>query len=225
MGDGKLKDQEATRIIIADDHPIVVEGLELYLGTVPWIEIVGTAYNLGAAVQLVLDLSPDVLLSDLHLPGMSWESAVRRLTEEAPSTDIIILTADRDDENLQQAISLGVKGFLCKDIGLKRIPEAIKTVLSDQVILDRAMLKDALRAVEERSEQVSFRFAKTFNLTNQELRVLLMMVEGRTNRSIAKEYSISPNTVKTHASRIYGKLGVSDRTQAAIFAVRMGILG
>lgn len=219
-----LENQEVTRIVIADDHPVVVEGLELFLNSVPWIDVVGTAYSLDVAVQMVLDLSPDVLLSDLHFPGMKWKSAVTQLAEEAPATAIIILTADRDDENLQQAIGIGVKGFLCKDIGLKRIPEAIRTVLSDQVILDRVMLMDALKAVEERSEEISSRFAKTYNLTHQELRVLYMMVEGKTNRSIAKEYSISPNTVKTHASRIFGKLGVADRTQAAIIALREGLV-
>lgn len=194
------------------------------MGGIPWLDVVGTAYSLDVAVQLVLDLSPDVLLSDLHFPGGEWKQALRRLAKDAPSTSVIVLTADRDVDNLQKAVGFGVKGFLCKDIGLKRIPGAIRTVLSNQGILDRAMLITALESAEAEAEATYSRFASRYHLTDQELRVLLMLAQGHTNRSIAKAFSISPNTVKTHVSRIFGKIGVSDRTQAAIFAMKEGIV-
>jgi len=146
------------------------------------------------------------------------------LQKQVPSTAIIVLTADRDTANLINAVGVGVRGFLAKDISLTRIPEAIRAVHYEHMVLDRAMLKDVFQKSLIEYENNLRRAARNYSLTDQELRVLLLLAEGQSNRSIANAFSISPNTVKTHVSHIFQKIGVSDRTQAAIWAVHAGLV-
>ncbi|MGA9192882.1 MAG: response regulator transcription factor [Anaerolineales bacterium] len=212
------------RIVVADDHPVVMEGLKLYLNPIPWLDIVGTALDLESAAQMVLDLRPDVFVCDLHFPGESALPTLHALQKQVPSTAIIVLTADRDTANLINAVGVGVRGFLAKDISLTRIPEAIRAVHDEHMVLDRAMLKDVFQKSLVEYENNLRRAARNYSLTDQELRVLLLLAEGQSNRSIANAFSISPNTVKTHVSHIFQKIGVSDRTQAAIWAVHAGLV-
>jgi DNA-binding NarL/FixJ family response regulator len=219
-----MTDERKVRLVLADDHPVVMEGLQIYLSSVPWIDVVGSALDIESAAQLVLQMSPDVFLCDFHFPGRDALPTLQALKEQAPSTMIIVLTADRDTANLLNAVGAGVRGFLIKDVGLTRIPEAIRAALGDQMVLDRAMLKIVLEESTTKSTRNSERAVNEFSLTTQEVRVLLMLAEGRSNRSIAKAFSISPNTVKTHVAHIFEKIGVTDRTQAAIWAMRAGLV-
>ena len=219
-----MKDRQRSdkiRVLIADDHAVLVEGLALYLSSSAQIEVVGTTVSGRRALELTRELEPDVLLLDVMIPDLNGLEVLSILRAEGVSTRVIILTSYRNVEYLSQAIALGAAGFLSKEVGLSKIPQAIRATLDGEAIVDKDLLRKAL---EESNKQLpDTRSAATTyesDLTERESRVLELLADGLTNDDIAERLSISRNTVKTHVSRVYEKLGVSDRTQAAIWAIR-----
>jgi DNA-binding NarL/FixJ family response regulator len=213
-----------TRVLIADDHGIIVEGLRLYLQR-DGIEVVGVAQTGRQTIELVQALKPDVVLLDIRMPDMDGLQALAAIKNGGYQTAVIILTGFVRIEYLTRAITLGAAGFLSKDVDPERIPHAIKVVSSGDSIIDREVLQEAIREFYFVTESEPQEPVPTVQpLTKQELRVLRFIGEGLNNESIAQMLSVSRNTVKAHVSSILSKLGLSDRTQAAIWAVRRGLV-
>jgi len=216
--------KDKTKVLIADDHGIIVEGLRLYLQRNN-IDILGVAHTGRETIELVQVLKPEVVLLDIRMPDMDGLQALAALKDQGHPAAVIILTGFVRMEYLTRAITLGAAGFLSKDVDPERIPHAISAVSSGNSIIDREVLQDAIQEFNfatgsERSELTS----TIQPLTKQELRVLKFIGEGLNNESIAQKLTVSRNTVKAHVSSILSKLGVSDRTQAAIWAVRRGLV-
>ena len=210
--------------MIADDHGIIVEGLRLYLQRNN-IDILGVAHTGRETIELVQVLKPEVVLLDIRMPDMDGLQALAALKDQGHPAAVIILTGFVRMEYLTRAITLGAAGFLSKDVDPERIPHAISAVSSGNSIIDREVLQDAIQEFNfatgsERSELTS----TIQPLTKQELRVLKFIGEGLNNESIAQKLTVSRNTVKAHVRSILSKLRVSDRTQAAIWAVRRGLV-
>ena len=216
--------KKKTRVLIADDHGIIVEGLRLYLQR-DGIDVVGVAQTGRQAIELVQALRPDVVLLDIRMPDMDGLQALAAIKAGGFPTSVIILTGFVRIEYLTRAITLGASGFLSKDVDPERIPQAIRVVSSGDSIIDRDVLQEAIREFYFVTGSDSKQPATTLQpLTDQELRVLRFIGEGLNNESIAQMLSVSRNTVKAHVSSILSKLGLSDRTQAAIWAVRHGLV-
>ncbi len=216
--------KDKTSVVIADDHGIIVEGLRLYLQR-GGIDVFGVAHTGRETIELVQVLKPDVVLLDIRMPDMDGLQALAAIKDGRYPTAVIILTGFVRIEYLTRAITLGAAGFLSKDVDPERIPHAIEVVSSGDSIIDREVLQEALQefnfaTVSEQPEPISTIQA----LTKQELRVLKFIGEGLNNESMAQMLTISRNTVKAHVSSIFSKLGFSDRTQAAIWAVRRGLV-
>ena len=213
-----------TTVLIADDHGIIVQGLRLYLQR-DGIDVLGVAKTGRQTIELVQALKPDVVLLDIRMPDMDGLQALSAIKDNGFKTAVIILTGFVRIEYMTRAITLGAAGFLSKDVDPERIPHAIRGVSSGDSIIDREVLQEAIREFyfvtgSEQSEPAS----TIQPLTKQELRVLKFIGEGLNNESIAQMLSVSRNTIKAHVSSILSKLGLSNRTQAAIWAVRRGLV-
>ncbi len=213
-----------TTVLIADDHGIIVQGLRLYLQR-DGIDVLGVAKTGRQTIELVQALKPDVVLLDIRMPDMDGLQALSAIKDNGFKTAVIILTGFVRIEYLTRAITLGAAGFLSKDVDPERIPHAIRVVSSGDSIIDREVLQEAIREFYFVTESHPQEPALAMNpLTKQELRVLKFIGEGLNNESIAQMLSVSRNTIKAHVSSILSKLGLSNRTQAAIWAVRRGLV-
>lgn len=216
--------KDKTSVLIADDHGVIVEGLRLYLQR-EGFDVVGVAATGRQTVELVQALKPDVVLLDIRMPDMDGLEALAAIKAGGFRTSVIILTGFVRIEYLTRAITLGAAGFLSKEVDPERIPHAIRVVTSGDSIIDRDVLQEAIQEFYfATGAGAQDRATTTHSLTNQELRVLRFIAEGLNNESIAQMLSVSRNTVKAHVSSILSKLGLSDRTQAAIWAVRRGLV-
>ena len=200
------------RVVVADDHAVVRQGLRTFLDLQEDIEVVGEAADGAEALEAVERLSPDVVLIDLVMPGVDGIEAIRELRERAPSVRAIVLSSFIDDEKLFPAVRAGAAGYLLKDVQPQELVEAIRTVHAGGALLHPRV---ASRLLEELA---------TDPLTPREREVLSLLGRGMANKVIARELSLSEKTVKAHVSSILAKLGVTDRTQAALYAVRAGLV-
>ncbi len=207
------------RIVIADDHAVVREGLRAFLGLQDDLEVVAEASDGAEAADAVERLRPDVALVDLVMPGVDGLGAIERIRERAPETRIVVLTSFTDDSRLFAALEAGASGYLLKDVQPAELAQAIRTVAAGEALLDPALTARLLRRVAE-----SGRPPDHADLTSRELDVLRLLGRGLSNRQIAAELVLSEKTVKTHVSSILHKLHVADRTQAALYAVRAGLV-
>lgn len=211
------------RVLIVDDHALVCEGLRLYLVR-DGMEVVGTATNGRTALEMTLALEPDVLLIDIRMPGMDGFQTLAAIKSAKPDANVIMLTSYPKPEYLERAIFLGAAGFVSKADDPKHIPQAIRIVAAGDAIVNRSLLQDVI------SEHTTDSAISTHDpehalpdLTDQETRIIKMVAAGLNNDAITDALSVTRNTVKTHMRHIYSKLGVSDRTQAAIWAIRNGL--
>jgi two-component system, NarL family, response regulator LiaR len=209
----------AIRVLIADDHAIVRQGLRTFLELQEDIEVVGDAADGEAALAGVQRHEPDVVLMDLVMPNLGGVEAIRRLRELRPETRVLVLTSFLDDEKLFPAVRAGAAGYLLKDIEPAELVRAIRTVADGEALLHPAV---AARLMEEFSD--TERPVAEEALTAREREVLLAIARGLPNKQIALELGIAEKTVKTHVSSILSKLGLTDRTQAALYAVRAGLI-
>lgn len=204
------------RILIADDHGVVRQGLQMFLALDADLEVVGEACNGIDALKLAHDLHPDVVLMDLLMPGMDGITATAQLREELPDVEVIALTSVLEDSSVVGAIRAGAIGYLLKDTDADELIRAIKAAAEGQVQLSpkaAARLMREVRAPESPEE-----------LTEREIDVLQLLARGQSNKEIALSLSIGEKTVKTHVSNILSKLNVASRTQAALHAVRIGLV-
>jgi NarL family two-component system response regulator LiaR len=209
------------RVAIADDHAVVRQGLRTFLELQDEIEVVGEAADGEEAVALVARTEPDVALIDLVMPRVDGIEAIRRIRERCPATRILVLTSFADDHTVLPAVRAGAAGYLLKDVQPPELVTAIRTVHAGEALLAPAvatMLVEQLAGEDGRSEEGDE------HLTPREREVLAQLARGAPNKVIALELGVSERTVKTHVSNILGKLGMTDRTQAAVHAVRHGIV-
>ena len=207
------------RVLIADDHAVVRQGLRTFLELQEDIEVVGDAADGEAALAGVQRHEPDVVLMDLVMPNLGGVEAIRRLRALRPETRVLVLTSFLDDEKLFPAVRAGAAGYLLKDVQPAELVRAIRTVADGEALLHPAV---AARLMEEFSE--TERPAAEEALTAREREVLALIARGLPNKLIARDLEIAEKTVKTHVSSILSKLGLTDRTQAALYAVRAGLI-
>lgn len=204
------------RILLADDHAVVRQGLRMFLSLDPELEIVGEAENGADAIARAHELHPDVVLMDLLMPVMDGITAIQRLRVELPETEVIALTSVLDDGSVVGAVKSGAIGYLLKDTQAADLCRAIKAAAEGQVQLSP---QAAARLVREVQAPVS-----PEPLTERETEVLKLLAQGQANKQIARALHIGEQTVKTHVSNILSKLGVQSRTQAALHAARIGLV-
>ena len=206
------------RVVLADDHAVVRQGLRTFLDLQDDIEVVAEAADGQTAVGATLRTDPDVLLLDLVMPGLDGVGVLGRLRERDARARVIVLTSFGDDDKLFAALRAGAAGYLLKDVEPSELVRAIRSAHAGQSPLSPAV---ATRIVEEVAHGGA---AAPGELTPRELDVLTLIARGRSNKVIARELGVAEKTVKTHVSHILGKLGLTDRTQAALYAVRQGLV-
>jgi DNA-binding NarL/FixJ family response regulator len=232
-------------VVVADDQSAVREGLVLLLGTLPGIAVAGEAADGDAAVALVADTRPQVVLMDLNMPGCDGVTATRRITAEYPGTRIVVLTTYADDESIIGALQAGALGYLTKDATRAEIGRALQAAAAGQAVMDphvqQRLLSAAARAphipaASGATAGAGLPGAAGFpsapgpadaenDLTPREAEVLRLIAGGQSNREIARTLFVSEATVKTHVNRIFAKTGSRDRSQATRYAYTHGYTG
>ena len=203
------------RVLIADDHAVVRHGLEQLLSTFPDVELVGQAANGEEAATLTAERAPDVVLMDLEMPVADGIEATKRIHADHPGVAIVVLTSFSDRERILQALDAGAVGYLLKDVEPEELEKAIAAAGRGESPLD----PKAARALVSARRAT----APAEGLSDREREVLLMVVDGLANKQIAQRLSISEKTVKAHLTSVFRQIGVTDRTQAALWAERNGL--
>jgi DNA-binding NarL/FixJ family response regulator len=204
------------RVLIADDHSVVRQGLRMFLSLDPEIEIIGEAATGEEAIEASRQLRPDVVLMDLLMPGMGGVAATRMIREEMPDVEVIALTSVLADEAVTGAIRAGAIGYLLKNTEADELRRAIKSAAAGQVYLSPEAAARLVREVKIPGNPEA--------LTERETDVLRLVAKGQANKQVARVLGIQEQTVKTHVSNILGKLQVQSRTQAALYAVDCGLV-
>jgi DNA-binding NarL/FixJ family response regulator len=211
------------RLLLADDHALFRQGVRRLLEAVKDIEVVGEAESGAQTVRSVEDLAPDVVLLDVAMPGMSGIEAARLIKAASPRTGIIMLTVHTDEEFLFQAIKAGAMGYLLKDCTPEELVRAVRVVHSGEGLLVPTMAAKVMREFV-RTQETKALAPVHLPLTEREVEILQHVAGGLANKEIALRLAISERTVKNHLSNIMGKLHVNSRTQAAIYALRSGLV-
>jgi DNA-binding NarL/FixJ family response regulator len=209
------------KIIICDDQAVVRDGLEMLLSLEKDIEVLGTAQDGAEAVELVSQHQPDLVLMDLKMPGMNGIEATRQIRVKFPEIKVLVLTTYDDDEWVFDAIRAGASGYLLKDTPREKVVEAIHGTVTGKSFVDPTIAGKLLDQVSSQQTQPSNLL--TDKLTERETDVLRLLAKGLTNAEIAARLYLSEGTVRNHVSAILDKLGVSDRTQAAVIAIQHGL--
>lgn len=204
------------RILIADDHSVVRQGLRMFLGMDPSFEIVGEAADGSEALRVARALKPDVVLMDLLMPVMDGITAIGQIRRELPDVEVLALTSVLEDEKVVGAVRAGAIGYLLKDTESDELRRAIKAAAAGQVQLSPHAAARLMREVRVPNSPEA--------LTDRETDVLRLLAQGQANKEIARNLNIGEKTVKTHVSNILSKLNVPSRTQAALYAVRIGLV-
>jgi DNA-binding NarL/FixJ family response regulator len=208
------------RVVVVDDQTVVREGLVTLLSTLPDVDVVGSAGDGEAAVAVVAQTAPDVVLMDLRMPHVDGIEATRRIHAEHPLTRVVVLTTYADDESIVDALRAGAIGYLTKDAGRDHLRRAVEAAAAGQAVLDpvvQARLVDVARLPSTAPAELPD------GLTEREGEVLRLIAAGRSNGEIAAELFVSEATVKTHVNHIFAKTGSRDRAQAIAYAHSHGL--
>lgn len=205
------------KVLLVDDHGVVRQGMRLYLSADPQIQIVGEARNGQEALEQVEKLTPDVVVMDLLMPVMDGISAIREIKRHRPEVEIVAVTSVLEDKKVVDAVQAGAMGYLLKDTDAAALSEAIHAASRGEVRLHPDAAKRLVREVRTPQMRES--------LTPRETEVLRFLARGLSNKAIARETGVEERTVKAHVSSLMAKLGVSSRTQAALFALKEGLVG
>jgi len=216
MTDTSTEREPRIRVLIVDDHTVVRQGLRMLLGDDPGLEIVGEAADGEEAVQLAGTLEPDVVLMDLLLPKMDGISATALIRQALPDTQVVALTSVLEDASVVGAVKAGAIGYMLKNTESDELLNAIRAAAAGQVRLSPEAL--ARLTAEIRSPE------SPEKLTPRETEVLRLLAEGRANKEIARDLGITEQTAKSHVHSILAKLGMLSRTQAALYAARLGLV-
>jgi two-component system, NarL family, response regulator LiaR len=206
----------AVRVLITDDHGVVRQGLRMFLSLDPELEVVGEAANGEEALKMARDLSPDVVLMDLVMPVMDGIAATGAIRSELPDVEVIALTSVLEDASVTGAVKAGAIGYLMKDTEAEELGRAIKAAAEGRVYLAPEAAARLMREVRTPESPET--------LTERETEVLQLLARGKANKQIATSLHVTEKTVKAHVSSILAKLGVQSRTQAALYAVRAGLV-
>ena len=210
-------------VLIVDDHAVVRRGVRDFLETHPDIHVVSEAGSGEEAVHLVTLHAPDVVLMDLVMPGMDGISAIREIKRLSPRTQIVVLTSYHDDDNILPAIRAGALSYLLKDVAPKELVQTVRMAARGEAVLHPQVAARLVQEVQVAQAADSLSPALA-DLTERELEVLRLIAEGLSNSEIAERLVIGKRTVKQHVSNILSKLHLADRTQAAIYAWRHGLM-
>jgi len=203
------------RLIIADDHPVVREGLRAVLDTQPDAEVVGEASNGTEALSLVGSLHPDLVLMDLQMPEMDGLAAIRRIRQRHDDVNVLVLTTYDTDSDIARAVEAGATGYLLKDASRDELMKAIHLAARGETVLSPQVAARVLGKMRAPAEEA---------LSTREIEVLLEVADGFSNKEVGRSLHISEATVKTHLLHIFAKLGVEDRTAAVTVALERGII-
>ncbi len=207
------------RIVIADDHPVVRIGVKNMLQSDSGLEVIGEASDGDEAITGTLELLPDILLLDLQMPRLPGLEAMRAIMSGSPSVKILLLTSTITTQQIIEALQIGARGIVLKDALADHLTTAIRAVSSGDYWIGGKRVVNLVGALHELMQQAAVPERKTYGLTPRELEVVGCIVEGCSNRDIAKQFSISEETVKRHLSNIFDKTGVSTRLELALFAI------
>ena len=227
----------SARLLLADDHDLVREGIRAVLEGEPDLLVVGEAANGRQAVELCKELRPDLVLMDVRMPEMDGLAATRAIKEDLPQTSVVMVTMHESPDYLLEAIKAGAAGYILKDAAGERLVEAVRRTLEGDAPLNEGLAMQLLQRLsseneEERASEVLAEARKERRaaepmprgITPREAEVLRLLAQGQTNPQIARTVLSSVSTVKIHVQNIISKLGVSDRTQAAVRAIELGLL-
>lgn len=212
---------ETITVLLVDDHHLVRQGVRAFLDTQPDITVVGEAESGETAVTQASQYAPDVILMDLMMPGMDGVEATRRVKQVSPRTQIIVLTSYHQDEHIFPAIRAGALSYLLKDVGPAELAAAVRKAAAGEAVLNPRV---AARVVQELHGSRSEAINPFTELSQREMETLHLIAEGLSNSDIAAQMTISEKTVKSHVSNILSKLHLADRTQAAVYAWREGVV-
>lgn len=214
------------RVLIADDHTLMREGLRRLLESEPGFEVIGEAANAEAAIHLAQERQPDIILLDLAMPRISGLEALESLTAKVPRARVILLTAAITKEQVVKAMQLGVRGITLKESASKDLFDAIRMVMEGRYWVEDACISDMVEALRDATSPQADKSRPTdFGLTRRELEIINLVVAGYSNPEIAQKCSISEQTVKHHMSNIFDKVGMYNRVELALFAVSHQIAG
>jgi len=228
---------ESIRVLVVDDQAAVREGLATLLDLTPGIEVVGESRDGAQALQLVGEKAPDVVLMDLHMPGMDGIEATAQISRSYPDTRVVVLTTYADDASIQGALRAGALGYLTKDADRVQIARAVQAAAGGQSVLDEAVQRRLIAAIGNGPTPASAEASDTVGaagmptgpapagLTAREVDVLRLIAAGKSNPEIAKALFVSEATVKTHVNHVFAKTGARDRAQAVRFAYQNGLVG
>jgi DNA-binding NarL/FixJ family response regulator len=208
------------RVLFADDHPLIRQGMEIALSAQEDISLEAAATNGQEAVALAKQIHPDVIIMDLQMPVMDGITAIREIMLDDPTSRIIVLTSFPDDDSVFEAIKAGAKGFLLKDMDPSELIAAIHAVYNDEVALHPLVARKLMKEIKEPQQM---RPGKGEMLTPREIEILQYLAQGLSNREIAETLTVSTRTVTTHVRNILDKLHLANRTQAALYAIEQGI--
>lgn len=208
------------RILLVDDHEMVRMGVRTYLLTEPDLEVVGEADSGERAVQLAAELKPDVILMDLVMSGMDGVAATREVLKTVPEAKVLVVTSYLEDEKIMPALEAGAKGYLLKTVLGDELAGFIRKVHNGETVLEPQVAAKVVAALQKPKQEP----APVDALTEREMDVLRLLADGYNNQQIGDTLYIGIKTVKTHVSNILAKLGVEDRTQAAVYALKNGLV-
>ena len=209
------------RLLVADDHPVVRDGLVAMLSTQPDLVVVGEAATGAEAVERAAALAPDVILLDLEMPGMDGVEALRQIRAARPDAPVIVFTAFDTDERIMSAVRAGAQGYLLKGAPRDELFKAIRVVSEGGSLLQPVV---ASKLLQHMSQQTTERETSADSLTEREMEVLKLLAQGKTNKEIAAALVISERTVKFHVGSILSKLGAGNRTEAVTLAAQRGLV-
>ena len=212
--------QPSARIVVADDHPVVRFGVKNMLLGEPGFEVVGEAADGEEAITETIELEPDILLLDMAMPKLPGLEAMRAIMSRSPRVKIILLTSTISTQQIIEALQIGARGIVLKDSVAGDLGESIRAVMSGDYWIGGQRVVNLLAALHDLMQQAAaVPEKKTYGLTPRELEVVTCIVEGCSNKDIAKQFTISEETVKRHLSNVFDKTGVSTRLELALFAI------
>ena len=220
MNESKYITASPIRVLFADDHPLIRQGMEVSLSAQEDISLEASAKNGLEAVALAKEIHPDVIIMDLQMPVMDGITAIREIMLNDPTSRIIVLTSFPDDDSVFQAIKAGARGYLLKDMDPSELIAAIHAVYNDEVALHPSVARKLMKEIKEPQQS---RPGKGEMLTHREVEILQYLAQGLSNREIAETLTVSTRTVTTHVRNILDKLHLANRTQAALYAIEQGI--
>jgi len=217
------KGLDELRVLVVDDHDLFRTGLRNLLEE-QGVNVVGEAENGETAIRLAADLAPDVVIMDLNMPGAGGVETTRRLSSLAPLSRVVVLTISADDDDVMNAVMAGACGYLLKDASIQELIAGIQAASEGESLISPQIAAKVLRRLRAQSKDVDAAKTIRAELSDRELQVLKLIANGKDNAQIASELFISPKTVKNHISNILMKLQIENRIQAAVYAVRSGIV-